>query len=147
MKRVTRSAIVEHSAESLYALIEDIESYPTFLPWCREAKVHTREAGRTVATLSVGLRGVRQSFTTENRNEQGRAIHMRLVKGPFKRFSADWRLTPLGAHAARVEFAMEYEFSGRVLAKVLEPIFGQIADTMVDAFVRRAQTLYGRAPG
>jgi ribosome-associated toxin RatA of RatAB toxin-antitoxin module len=146
VKRVTRSAIVEHSAESLYALIEDIESYPEFLPWCRETKVHAREAARTVATLSVGLRGVRQSFTTENRNEQGRAIHMRLVKGPFKRFSADWRLIPLGAHAARVEFAMEYEFSSRVLAKILEPIFGQIADTMVDAFVRRAQTLYGQAP-
>lgn len=147
MKRVSRSAIVEHSAQSLYALIEDIESYPAFLPWCRDAKVHTREPGRTVATLSVGLRGVRQSLTTENRNELGKAIHMRLVEGPFKRFAADWRLTPLGPHAARVEFAMEYQFSSRVVAKVLEPVFGQIADTMVDAFVRRAESLYGRAAG
>lgn len=147
MRRVARSAIVEHSAESLYALIEDIESYPAFLPWCREAKVHARDPEKTVATLSVGLRGVRQSFTTENRNEPGKAIHMRLIKGPFRRFSADWRLTALGAHAARVEFAMEYEFASRVLAKVLEPLFGQIADTMVDAFVRRAEALYGRAAG
>ena len=80
MKRVARSAIVEHSADSLYALIEDIESYPAFLPWCREAKVHARDAEKTIATLSVGLRGVRQSFTTENRSERGKAIHMRLVK-------------------------------------------------------------------
>ena len=147
MKRVARSAIVEHSAEALYALIEDIESYPEFLPWCREAKVRTRDADRTVATLSVGLRGIRQSFTTENRNEPGRTIRMKLVEGPFKRFAAGWHLVPLGTHAARAEFSMEYEFSSRVLAKVLEPLFNHIADTMVDAFVRRADALYGRAAG
>jgi len=145
VKRVARSAIMEHSAESLYALIEDIESYPQFLPWCREAKVRARDADRTVATLAVGLRGIRQSFTTENRNEPGRAIQMKLVEGPFKRFSAGWRLAPLGAHAARAEFSMEYEFSSRVLARLLEPLFNHIADTMVDAFVRRADALYGRA--
>jgi len=145
VKRVARSAIVEHSAESLYALIEDIESYPEFLPWCRGAKIRARDAERTVATLDVGLRGIRQSFTTENRNEPGRAIHMRLIEGPFRHFSAGWRLAPLGAHAARAEFSMEYEFSSRVLAKVLEPLFNHIADTMVDAFMRRADALYGRA--
>jgi len=144
VKRVSRSAIVEHSAESLYALIEDIESYPEFLPWCRGASVRTRTADCTVATLSVGLRGIKQSFTTENRNTPGRAIEMHLVEGPFKHFSASWRLTPLGTHAARVEFTMTYAFSSRVIAKMLEPLFGQIADTMVDAFVRRADTLYGR---
>lgn len=145
MKRVSRSAIVEHSAQALYALIEDIESYPAFLPWCRSARVESRTDARTVATLSVGLRGIKQSFTTENRNTPGQAIQMRLVEGPFRHFSASWRLTPLGAHAARVEFSMAYEFSSRVLAKMLEPLFGQIADTMVDAFVRRADALYGRS--
>jgi ribosome-associated toxin RatA of RatAB toxin-antitoxin module len=69
---------------------------------------------------------------------------MQLIEGPFKRFSAGWRLTPLGPHAARVEFSMEYEFSNRVLAKALEPLFSHIADTMVDAFVRRADALHGR---
>jgi len=145
VKRVSRSAIVEHSAQALYALIEDIESYPAFLPWCRSARVESRTDARTVATLSVGLRGIKQSFTTENRNTPGQAIQMRLVEGPFRHFSASWRLTPLGAHAARVEFSMAYEFSSRVLAKMLEPLFGQIADTMVDAFVRRADALYGRS--
>jgi ribosome-associated toxin RatA of RatAB toxin-antitoxin module len=144
VKRVSRSAIVEHSAEALYALIEDIESYPAFLPWCRSARVQTRTDERTVATLSVGLRGIKQSFTTENRNTPGKAIQMQLVEGPFKHFSAHWRLTPLGTHAARVEFTMAYAFSSRVMAKLLEPLFGQIADTMVDAFVRRADALYAR---
>jgi ribosome-associated toxin RatA of RatAB toxin-antitoxin module len=146
VKRVSRSAIVEHSAESLYALIEDIESYPTFLPWCRGASVQSRNENRTVATLSVGLRGIRQSFTTENRNTPGRAIQMRLVQGPFRHFAANWRLTPLGPHAVRIEFTMVYEFSSRILARLLEPLFSQIADTMVDAFVRRADALYAR-PG
>ena len=109
--------------------------------------MRARDAERTVATLDVGLRGIRQSFTTENRNEPGRAIHMRLIEGPFRHFSAGWRLAPLGAHAARAEFSMEYEFSSRVLAKVLEPLFNHIADTMVDAFMRRADALYGRAAG
>jgi len=144
VKRVTRSAIVEHAAESLYALIEDVESYPTFLPWCRSARVQTRAENRTVATLNVGLRGIRQSKTTENLSTPGRTIDMRQIEGPFKQFSASWRLTPLGARAARVEFAMAYVFSSRVLAKLLEPLFGQIADTIVDAFVRRADTLYAR---
>lgn len=137
MRRIARSAIVEHSVDALYALIEDIESYPTFLPWCREAKVHSREDGRTVATISVGLRGVRKSFTTENRNVPNTSIDMRLLEGPFKHFTAGWRLIALGEQAARVEFAMEYAFSNRALARVLDPVFGHIANTMVDAFVRR----------
>lgn len=145
MRRVSRSAIVEHDADSLYALIEDIESYPRFLPWCRSASVAERTPGRTVATLSVGLRGIKQSFTTENRNTPGRAIEMRLIEGPFKHFSASWLLTPLGAHATRVEFTMTYAFASRVAAKMLEPLFGHIADTMVDAFVRRADALYARS--
>lgn len=145
MKRVARSAIVEHSVAVLYTLIEDIESYPSFLPWCREATVRSREEGRTVATISVGLRGIRQTFTTENRNVPNASIDMRLVEGPFKRFAALWRLTPLGAHAARVEFSMEYEFASRILARVLEPLFSHIADTMVDAFVRQADVRHGRA--
>ncbi len=145
MKHVARSAIVEHSVGVLYALIDDIESYPMFLPWCREAKVHAREDGRTVATISVGLRGVRRSFTTENRNVPNASIDMHLIEGPFKRFAAGWRLVALGEHAARVEFVMEYEFASRVIARMLDPLFGHIADTMVDAFVRRADERDGRA--
>ena len=145
MKRAARSAIVEHSVDALYALIEDIESYPTFLPWCREARVHSREDGRTVATISVGLRGVRKSFTTENQNVPNTSIDMRLLEGPFKRFTASWRLVALGEQAARVEFSMEYEFSSRALARVLDPVFGHIANTMVDAFVHRANERQGHA--
>jgi ribosome-associated toxin RatA of RatAB toxin-antitoxin module len=147
LKRVARSAIVEHSAAAVYSLVDDIESYPEFLPWCRDAKVLEREPGRTVATLTVGVRGIRQSFTTENANRPGEGIDLRLVEGPFRSFSAVWRFTPLDEHAARIEFSMEYAFSNRVLAKVLGPLFDRIADTMVTAFSRRADQLHGKAAG
>jgi len=145
MKRIARSAIVEHSAAELYALVERIEAYPEFLPWCRAARVGERSAARTVATLTVGMQGVNYEFTTENANLPGEAIEMTLVKGPFRHFAAHWRFHPLGAQAARIDFAMEYEFAGRVVAVALAPVFHAIADTMVDAFKRRADQVHGQA--
>lgn len=147
MKRVVRSAIVEHPAALVYSLVDDIESYPEFLPWCRGAKVLERASTRTVATLTVGMRGIRQSFTTENVNRAGERIDLRLVEGPFRKFSAAWRFAMLDEHAARIEFSMEYEFASKVLSKVLEPLFDQIADTIVSAFSRRADQIYGKTPG
>lgn len=147
MKKIARSAIVDHAACELYALVEDIEAYPRFLPWCIEATVHEREEGRTRATLIVGMRGLRQSFTTQNENRPGEAIEMRLVRGPFRRFHAAWRFKPLSAQACSIEFLLEYEMASRALGKLLGPLFDDIADTMVDAFTRRADETYGRAEG
>jgi ribosome-associated toxin RatA of RatAB toxin-antitoxin module len=138
MKRIARSALVEHSAERMYALVEHIEAYPQFLPWCREARVLERGPGRTVATLSVGLKGMRYSFTTENDNRFPAEIALRLREGPFRHFSARWRFEALGPQASRVAFEMEYAFSGLLVARALGPVFERIADTMVDAFKRRA---------
>ena len=138
MKRLARSAIVERGAEEFYDLVEDIESYPQFLPWCAAAKVRERQPGRTVATLTLGVKGVRQSFTTENLSTPGRSIEMRLLEGPFKHFAAVWRFTPLEARASKIEFSLEYEFSNRVVARALEPVFERIADGTVEAFIRRA---------
>lgn len=145
MKKISRSAIVEHSAAELYALVEDIEAYPKFLPWCREAKVHERAASETRATLTAGVSGLRQSFTTRNENRPGEAIDMRLVEGPFREFAAAWRFSPLAEGACRIEFSLRYEFSSRTLGRLLEPLFDRIADTMVDAFARRADEIYGHA--
>jgi len=142
MKRIARSAIVDCSAEAFYALVEDIEAYPSFLPWCAAAQVRERAPERTVATLTLAAKGLRQSFTTENANVPGRSIHLRLVEGPFRRFGAAWRFTPLGAEAAKVEFSMEYEFAGALVGRLLSPLFARMADVTVEAFVRRA----ARAP-
>src|SRR5688572_4411480 len=137
MKRISRSAIVGHSAQEMFALVDDIESYPRFLPWCTAAKVEARTPQGVRATLTVGVRGLRQSFTTHNEIRPGEAMQMRLVKGPFRRFAGAWRFKPLSAQACTVEFSLEYQLAGP-LARVLEPLFDHIADTLVDAFTRRA---------
>ena len=142
MKRIARSAIVEHSAVEMYALVDGIEAYPEFLPWCVAAEVHERKPGATRATLTVGLHGLRHSFTTQNENRPGEGIVMRLVQGPFRRFHGEWRFVPLGEHASRIEFTLEYEFSSRTLGRLLAPLFDGIADSMVEAFVRRAAELH-----
>src|SRR5438105_6384143 len=109
---------------------------------CIEAGVQPCGAGKR-GPLTVGVSGIRQTSTTENESQPGRAIVMRLVEGPFRQFSAAWRFTPLGERACQIEFSMRYQFASRALAKLLEPLFNQIADTMVDAFTRRADELHG----
>ena len=137
MKRIARSAIVECDAMNFYLLVEAIESYPEFLPWCAAAEMRERAPGRSVATLTLAVKGLRHSLTTENTHVPGQSIDMRLVEGPFKHFAAAWRFTPLGAGACKAEYSMEYEFSNRVVATVLEPVFRRIADSTVDAFTKR----------
>ena len=142
MKHIARSAIVEHSAAEMYALVEDIESYPRFLPWCAAAVVHERKPGMTRATLTVSVAGMRHSFTTRNENRPGLAIEMQLVQGPFRRFHGVWRFVPLSPGASRIEFTLEYEFASRTLGRLLAPLFDGIADSLVEAFVRRAAQVH-----
>lgn len=143
MKEITRSAIVEHTAAQMYALVDDIEAYPRFLPWCREARVENAD-GQKRATLTAGLRGIQQPFTTLNENRPASSIHMRLVEGPFDEFAAAWQFKPLGDDACEITFTLRYQFASRALGKLLEPLFDEIADTMVDAFTRRADELHPR---
>ena len=137
MKRISRSAIVECDAMKFYLLVVAIESYPEFLPWCAAAEMHERAPGRSVATLTLAAKGLRHALTTENTHVPGQSIDMRLVEGPFKHFAAAWRFTPLGEDACKAEYSREYEFSNRAVAAVLEPVFGRIADSTVDAFAKR----------
>ena len=137
MKRIARSAIVECGAGNFYDLVEAIEAYPEFLPWCAAVEVRERTPRRTIAMLTLAVKGVRQSFTTENTNVPGQSIDMRLIEGPFRSFAAAWRFTPLGEGACKAEYSMEYEFSNRVVAALLEPVFRRIANSTVDAFTKR----------
>jgi ribosome-associated toxin RatA of RatAB toxin-antitoxin module len=138
MKNIARSAIVEHSALEMYELVENIDAYPEFLPWCKAAVVHERLPGGTRATLTVGVGGLTHAFTTRNENRPGEAIAMHLESGPFRRFEGRWSFVALAPDACRIEFSLEYEFSSRTLGRVLSPLFDGIADSMVEAFVRRA---------
>ena len=141
MVTVERQAIVPYSAERMYALVEDIESYPLFLPWCSRTEVVSRGPGRAVATIHVDFRGVQQAFTTENRMQPGERIEIALVRGPFKDLAGEWRFRALSAAGCRVELVLAYEFASPLLGRVVGPIFDHIANTFVDAFVRRADAL------
>ena len=143
MAIVEKSVLVGHSVAKMYALVEDVEAYPQFLPWCSGAEVQRLDAHRAVATMHVNYHGLRQHFTTRNRMDEGALIEMNLVNGPFKHLDGFWRFVPLAEDACRVEFRLSYELSGKLVDKLAGPVFHHIANTFVEVFVKRAVALYG----
>jgi len=143
MAVVTRSVLLPHTARQMFDLVVDVTSYPSFLPWCGEA--HVRDSGPEgmIATLTIAFKGLRQSFTTRNDHIEGQRIGMRLVDGPFAMLTGEWTFTPLSESACRVDFQLDYRFSNSLLEKVVGSVFDPIAKSFVDAFVRRADELYG----
>ena len=143
MIHVDRSALVGYSAQAMYALADDIESYPQFLPWCDGAEYAAREPDRTVATLHINFHGLKNQFTTENTHQLGKRIDMKLVSGPFRSLHGSWSFTDLGNDASKVEFSLRYEFASPLIEAAVGPVFRSIAETFVDAFVRRADEKFG----
>jgi ribosome-associated toxin RatA of RatAB toxin-antitoxin module len=145
MSIVSRSALVNHSAQQMFALVSEVESYPKFLPWCDRASVAEHGPGRSVATLRINFRGLKEEFTTENRYQPNERIDMKLVSGPFRRLEGSWLFTALSAEACRVELSLRYEFRSALLEKLVGAVFDEIANTFVDAFARRADQQFGAA--
>jgi ribosome-associated toxin RatA of RatAB toxin-antitoxin module len=143
MPEVSKTVIVPYTPEQMFALVDGVERYPEFLPWCTGSKVSLRDAAVTCATLHVGFRGVKQCFSTENHNTPPQHIAMHLIDGPFRSLNGRWRFNDLGGKGCKIEFSLAYEFSSRILGKLVGPVFGHIADTMVEAFVKRAERVYG----
>jgi ribosome-associated toxin RatA of RatAB toxin-antitoxin module len=144
MALVEKSILIEHSAAQMYALVEDVAAYPEFLPWCGRAEILKREGEITRAAITIDFRGIKQRFSTENRGQPPQLIEMNLVDGPFRQLDGSWRFKALGDDACKIEFRLHYEFSSRLLEKIVGPVFHFIASTFVDAFVKRAQQLYGK---
>jgi len=141
---VKKSALVLYSASEMYALVSDIEAYPQFLPWCRSTQILSRAEDEVRATIEMVKGGVHKSFTTSNRMQKHKMIDIRLLEGPFKRLEGYWRFEPLRADASKVALDMEFEFSNQLLRVAIEPVFKQIANSLVDAFCKRAVDLYGK---
>lgn len=144
MAMVEKSVLIERSAAQMFALVDDVESYPSFLPWCSRTEVPFRDDVKTVATLHISFLHVNSQFTTENAKEFPLRMSIKLVHGPFRRLEGLWRFKPLAPQACRIDFQLAYEFSGKWLEKVIGPVFSQIANTMVEAFVKRAGEVYGK---
>lgn len=139
MREVKRSALIAESPERMYDLINDIESYPSFVPGCTAAHAETVKEGEVLATLHIKRGPLKAEFTTRNLLEPGRRVLMQLVKGPFRVLEGLWTLTPLGDLGCRVELEMRFEFANRVTGTLFEPMFEDTAASLVDAFVRRAR--------
>jgi len=141
---INRSALVSYSASEMFALVDDIEAYPQFLPWCRSTAVLSRSEDEVRANMELAYKGVHKAFTTCNRNQRNKMIEMRLVEGPFRHLEGYWRFDPLNGDASKVSLDLNFEFSSRLLRMTMGPVFTQIANRLVDAFCARAVEVYGK---
>ncbi|HEX4882731.1 MAG TPA: type II toxin-antitoxin system RatA family toxin [Casimicrobiaceae bacterium] len=145
MQRVRKSVLVPYSAEQMFALVDGVQDYPEFLPWCGGAEVLEEHENGKTARVDIDYHGVKAHFTTANENAPPGSIVVTLKDGPFRQLHGEWRFRALADDACKVEFELGYEFATHLLDRVVGPVFNHIANTFVDAFVRRAEQLYGGA--
>jgi hypothetical protein len=148
MKNIQKSVLIWFSPEEMFRLVTDVAHYPEFLPWCNQAQVLEQTDEGMLADVGISMAGISQVFTTRNTHVDGCEVHMKLVKGPFSRLDGVWRFSPVGdgtQRACKVELSLDYGFSSATLAALVGPIFDRIAESLVDAFVKRAERVYGPA--
>ena len=147
MPDVNQTLLVEFTPEQMFALVDKVEDYPKFLPWCSGTELIHRDPATTRATISINYRGIRRSFTTENDKDEPASMRIRLIEGPFSRLDGSWHFIRLGDRGCRIEFKLHFEFAGRLLDRLISPVFHHIASTLVGAFVKRAGQTYGKLRG
>jgi len=146
MKSVHKSVLIWYSADEMYALVTDVARYPEFLPWCDRSRVIEQDEAGMTAEVGLAFSGIHQSFTTRNTHVPGREVHLKLVDGPFSSLDGTWKFTPVGdgsERACRVQLDLNYGFSNRALQALVGPVFDKIAASLVEAFVKRAEQVYG----
>ena len=143
MAVVHKTVFVGYSAAQMFALVDKVEDYPHFLPWCGGVNVGERTEASLIATLSINYHGIKQQFTTKNDNQPPHTMQMSLIDGPFKQLTGRWKFVELRADACKIEFDLNYEFSSKFLEHLIGPVFGKIANSFVDSFCARAEKVYG----
>lgn len=143
MPIVKKSALVLHSAQEMFDLVADVERYPQFLPWCHAAQLLSRTEQEICGRIEVARLGIRQAFSTCNRIDPPHRMDIELRDGPFRKLRGGWTFTELRADACKVELELDFEFSGQLIDQAFGAVFGQIANSLVDAFCQRADELYG----
>lgn len=143
MPVIRKSALVPYSAQAMFDLVERVEDYPGFLPWCGGTQLLSRTDEGMSAAITIDFRGIRQTFSTENVHQRPTSIRLRLMDGPFSRLQGGWTFKPLAEDACRIDLELDYEVGSGLIARVLSPVFGHIANTLVDAFVKEAERRYG----
>jgi len=146
MTRVKKSVLVPYSAAAMFDLVDRVELYPQFLPWCAGARVLEQHPGGKTARIDIDYHHLKAHFTTDNANHPPESIVITLKDGPFRRLHGEWRFAALGPAACRVELELTWEFASDLVGRAVGPMFSHIAGTFIDAFVRRAESVYAR-PG
>jgi len=139
--RVQRSVLLAYPAESMFDIIEQAEYYPQFIPWCSAAEILERTEDIVAARVSMRVAGLQLALETRNPKRRPEWLHLRMLRGPLRRFEGDWRLTPLNATACRIDFTLSYEIGDGLIERVAGPAFARMADVMVDAYVARAERI------
>jgi len=148
MKHVKKSVLLWYTPHEMYDLVVAVEDYPSFLPWCDRAEVLERHADGATARLGLAYMGVRHAFTTRNEHVRGESVIVKLVDGPFSLLEGAWVFRPIGAagspaQGCKIEFDLRYAFASPALETVVSPVFDKVANTFVDSFVKRAESVHG----
>ena len=141
--RIQRSALLPYPAQALYDLVNDVASYPRFLPWCRASEVLEVSETHMLASLEVAKGSIGQRFVTRNVLLPGQRIEMNLQEGPFSSLNGVWEFKALGDKACKISLDLTFDYAGPLVRATLGPLFNQATNTMVDAFCQRAKQLYG----
>lgn len=142
MTSIYRHALMPYSARQMYDIVNDVEMYPQFLPWCAETRLLQHTDVTLEASILMKKGKLNHRFSTRNTMQPGESIHIELVEGPFKHLSGDWTFTSLSTQGCKIELKLEFEFSSSIIGLLIGPVFTQIANSLVDAFCQRAHQLY-----
>ncbi|MDE0743170.1 MAG: type II toxin-antitoxin system RatA family toxin [Woeseiaceae bacterium] len=142
MRQVKRSAYISYTSEQMFLLVDDVDSYANFLPWCKGTQIHERSDKNLSATIELSKGGVSTKFTTLNTMNQFKSIDLFLQDGPFDYFEGGWRFDDLGSNGSKIQFELKFKFRSSILDMSLGPFFESICDDLVNAFVLRAQEIY-----
>ena len=146
MPTIRKSVIVDHGAAAMFALVDAVEEYPRFLPWCASVQVLARSNETTHARIAIDYRGLKTAIATVNSKQAPDWMRLEFAEGPFEHFHGHWRFLALGQEGCRVEFELDYALSNRAIDVLLSPVFGHIVETLVERFVERADALRAQTP-
>lgn len=145
MAEIEKSVLVGYSASQMFALVDNVADYPKFLPWCGGTSVALQNETTTHATVKIDYHHVKHSFTTENKRYPPDLIEMTLLDGPFEHLDGHWRFIQLSDDACKIEFRLHYTFSHKLLEMLVGPVFHMIANSFVESFIERADSVYGNS--
>jgi ribosome-associated toxin RatA of RatAB toxin-antitoxin module len=143
MYNINRSALVPYSNQKMFDLVNDVDNYQNFLPWCGGSEVLEQSEGASVASVTIAFKGIHKTFTTANILMRPAEIRLAMVDGPFSKLEGTWTFKALDENACKLSLDLDFDFSNRIVGAVIGPVFKIIADSMIDSFCKRAEQVYG----